>query len=326
MTQSGRTFRGGLEARCGCRLPQGLCCGRALVSKCAGSGAPIMDEPRPTSAPASANRDRLAGIIQSVILMAGSAVLALPIILSGKITFLTSLPAVIFFVLFTSVFVPLVWAEIFESHEWARRRLGEKRARVDLIPFYTGLGRILRPVLDQFSWWRPFRLGRFSEAVLLPDSVAIFVVCLVSLLVASPIMATLCISMLVGQQPGSFFWSYLLPLLVPAVLASPFVLTAVLWISREEVRLVRFFVVIPYWFHRMPHDAELELDDGPLAFTSRSRIRLDDRLFAFITRSYGRYELQLGTSTSALRLYRHISDALEGTGWKARHRGVRPEY
>jgi hypothetical protein len=287
-----------------------------------------MDEPRPTSAPASANRDWLARIIQSVILMAGSTVLALPIILSGQITFLTSLPAVIFFVLFTSVFVPLVCAEIFQSHEWARRRPGQKRARVDLIPFYAGLFRILRPVLDQFSWWRPFRLGRFGEAVLLPDSMAVLLVCLVSLLVASSIMASLCISMLVGQQPVSFLWSYLLPLLVPAVLASPFLLTAVLWVSREEVRFVRFFVVIPYWFHRMPHDAELELtmDDGALVFTSPSRIRLDDRLFAFIARSHGRYELQLGTSTSALRLYRHISDALERTGWKARHRGVRPEY
>ncbi len=258
--------------------------------------------------------------------MAGSAVMALPIILSGKVTFLASLPAVIFLVLFTLVFVPLVWTEIFDSHEWSRRRPGEKRARVDLIPFYAGLGRILRPVLSQFSWWRPFRLGRFGEAVLLPDSTAIFVVCLVSLLVASPIMASLPISMLVGQQRASFFWFYLVPLLVPAVLASPFVLTAVLWVSGEEVRLVRFFLVIPYWVHRVPHDAEfaLPIDDGPLAFTSRSRIPLDDRLFAFISRSRGPYELQLGTTTSAVRLYHHISKALERTGWKPAPPGFLP--
>jgi hypothetical protein len=157
---------------------------------------------------------------------------------------------------------------------------------------------------------------------------AVFFVCFASLLVASPVMASLCISMLVGRQPVSIVWFYVVPVLVPAVLASPFVLTAVLWVSREEVRLVRFFVVIPYWFHRVPHDAELELpmDDGALAFTSRSRIRWDDRLFAFITRSHGRYELQVGTFTSAVGLCRHISDILERTGWKAHHRGVCREY
>lgn len=199
---------------------------------------------------------------------------------------------------------------------------------MNLVPFYSGSHRILRPVLDQFSWWRPFRLGRFGEAVLLPDSMAVFFVCFASLLVASPVMASLCISMLVGRQPVSIVWFYVVPVLVPAVLASPFVLTAVLWVSREEVRLVRFFVVIPYWFHRVPHDAELELpmDDGALAFTSRSRIRWDDRLFAFITRSHGRYELQVGTFTSAVGLCRHISDILERTGWKAHHRGVCREY
>lgn len=258
-----------------------------------------MDEKKPTFAQASANHHRLAGIIQSVILMAGCAVMTLPIVLWGEVVFLTLFPAVIFLVLFTLLFVPLVWTEIFDSHEWARRRPGE-RILVDLIPFYTGLGRILRPVLDQFSWWRPFSLGRFGEAVILPDSMAVFAVALASLVMAT--MEPLCLSVLVGQ-PVPSFWLYLLPLLLPAVLVSPFGLTAVLWVSREDVRLIRFFVVIPYWVHRVPHDAELPLwgfEDG-MAFESPSRPL---------------YELQLGTPTSALHLSHHIAAVLEKAGWQ----------
>jgi hypothetical protein len=281
-----------------------------------------MDEPKPTSAPASANRDQLAGIIQSIILMAGWAVMVLPIVLWREFAFLTSLPTMIFLFLFALVFLPLVMAEIFGPHEPARIRPREK-VLVDLIPFYARLGRILRPVLSQFSWWRPFRLGRFGEAVLLPDSIAIFNVVLLPLVLASCFLILVCASLLAGQ-PFPVFWRYLLLLLVPTVLASPFVLTAVLWVSREEVRLVRFFIVIPYWAHRVPHDAEFAgpIDDGPLAFTSRSRIPLVDRLYFCLSRSP--YELQLGTTTSAVGLYHHISKALERTGWKPAPAGFLP--
>jgi hypothetical protein len=203
--------------------------------------------------------------------------------------------------LLTFLLVTAVLTEVCDTWEWARPRPGEKNS-LDLRPFFAGVGRILRPVLRPFSAWRPFSLGRFGEAVLLPDSMAIFVVCLASLAMTSIVMTAGSISVLVGQQPVTSSFLYL-PLGVLAVLASPFFLTAVLWVSREEVRLVRFFVVIPYWVHPLPHDAELALwgfEDG-MAFKSRSR-----RL----------YELQLGTPTSALQLSHHIAAILERAGWQ----------
>jgi hypothetical protein len=198
--------------------------------------------------------------------------------------------------------VVAVWTELFGTWEWARTQPGEKQVSVDLRPFFAAIGRILRPVLRPFSSWRPFSLGRFGEAVLLPDSTAIFFLGLVSLAMTSIVMTSASISIFVGQQPVTSSFLYL-PLGVLAVLASPFVLTAVLWVSGEEVRLVRFFVVIPYWVHRVPHDAELPLwgfEDG-MAFTSRSRAL---------------YELQLGTPTSALHLSHHIAAVLEKAGWQ----------
>jgi hypothetical protein len=265
-----------------------------------------MDETKPTSAPASANRERLAGIKRSVtralivvaLLVALCVFMGLPLILSGVIVFLASSSAA----LFTFLVVTAVFTELFDAKEWARTRLGEKRASVDLRPFFADLGGILRPVLRPFSSWRPFSLGRFGEAVLLPDSMAIFGVCLASLVMTSIVMTSVSISTLMGQQPVTSSFLYL-PLGALAVLASPFVLTAVLWVSREEVRLIRFFVVIPYWVHRVPHDAELPLwgfEDG-IAFKSPSRAL---------------YELQLGTPTSALRLSHHIAAVLEKAGWQ----------
>jgi hypothetical protein len=259
-----------------------------------------MDETNPSPGPATASPDRRGGVVRSVILMAGCAVMTLPIVLLDGAVVLKLLLAVTFLLLFTSVFVPLVWAEVLDSHESAARRPGEKRAIVDLIPLYAGIRRVLRPVLDQFSWWRPFRLGRFGEAIFLPDSTAIFVVCLLFLIAASSAMALSCISIL-GSQP-SYFWLYLLPLLVPAVLVSPFALTAVLWVSPKEVRLVRVFTLIPYWIHRVPRDAEFKWElDYPVGFTSRSRAA---------------YELQLGTPASASPLYHHICQVLERAGWR----------
>jgi hypothetical protein len=251
-----------------------------------------MDETQPTSAPASTSRDRRSGTIRSIaralllaLLMAGCTLSALPLVLSfvqskvgvGQFVLLTSFLATIFLVFFALLILP--W---FGFDEWARRR-GRKQALVDLRPFF-------RPVARMYSWWCPFRLGRLGEAVLLPDPMAI--------LGAVVVLAWL--SAIVS--PLSFFWLYL-PLLGPALVVSPFVLTAVLWVSREEVRLIRFFFVIPYWVHRVPDDAQFgefwALEDpapSGVAFTSRSSIG---------------YELHLGTSTSALRLCRHISDLLE---------------
>jgi hypothetical protein len=233
--------------------------------------------------------------------MAGCALSALPLVHSfvqgemgvGEFAFLTSILAVIFLVFFALLVLP--W---FGFNEWARRRGRKQALVVHLRPFF-------RPVARLFSWWHPLRLGRFGEAVLPPDPMAA--------LGAVVLLAWL--SAIVA--PLSFFWLYL-PLLGPALLVSPFVMTAVLWASREEVRLVRFFVVIPYWVHRVPHDAEFAefwaLEDpapSGLAFTSRSRIG---------------YELLLGTTMSAARLHRHISDVLERTGWKPHHRGVGRQY
>jgi hypothetical protein len=171
----------------------------------AARGFPIMDETKPTSAPASANRGRLAGIKRSVtraltvvaLLVALCIFLGLPLILSGVIVFLASSSAA----LFTFLVVTAVMTELSDDKEWARTRLGEKQASMDLRPFFADLGGILRPVLRPFSSWRPFRLGRFGEAVLLPDSMAIFGVCLASLAMTSIVMTSASISRLVGQQP-----------------------------------------------------------------------------------------------------------------------------
>jgi hypothetical protein len=65
--------------------------------------------------------------------------MALPIILSGEITCLASLPAMTFLLLFTLLFVPLVWAELFDSDEWARGRAGAEAGPCELGPFLFGL-------------------------------------------------------------------------------------------------------------------------------------------------------------------------------------------
>jgi len=267
-----------------------------------------MDETKPTSAPASANRGRLAGLIRSAIRAEGPfwpffavcALLALPMvpsIVQGEVAVRETIALALvaglgFLFLFVFLVVPNVLMEWFRFYEWSRRR-GEKVV-VDLRPFFASLGRIVRPVVRLFTWWLPIKLGRFGEAVVLPDSMAI--------LGAVVLLAWL--SAIVA--PLSFFWLYL-PLLGPALLVSPFVLTSVLWVSREEVRVVRFFFVIPYWVHRVPHDAEFAEywaweDPAPsgVAFTSRSRTG---------------YELHLGTTTSAAPLYKHIAAVLEQAGW-----------
>jgi len=166
------------------------------------------------------------------------------------------------------------------------------------------LSRIFQPVRRLFSWWRPLGLGRFGEAVFLPDPMAILGAA-IGLMWLSAIVA-----------PASFFFLCVLLLLGPALLASPFVLTAVLWVSREEAYLVRVAGVIPYWFHRLPHDAEFGEYwpwEGPspsgVAFTSRSRIG---------------YELHLGTAASAAGLYNHISAVLERAGWTGSPPGYLP--
>jgi hypothetical protein len=267
-----------------------------------------MDETKPTSAPASPSRGRLAGLIRSAIRAEGPfwpffavcALLVLPMVPSivrgevaqREIIALALVVGLGFLLLFVVLVVPNVLMERFGFYEWSRRR--GKKVVVDLRSFLAGVGRILRPAVRLFSWWLPLRLGRFGEAVLLPDPMAI--------LGAVVVLAWLSASV----APLSFFWLYL-PLLGPALLVSPFALTAVLWVSRKEVRVVRFFVVIPYWVHRVPHQAEFAefwaLEDpapSGVAFTSRSRTG---------------YELHLGTTPSAAGLYHHIAAVLERAGW-----------
>jgi hypothetical protein len=255
---------------------------------------PIMDETKPTAAPASTRRDRFAGLIRSgvrrraplltILMLLCSTLVILPIVLSivrgepvsvNDIVALTLVLAVGFLVLFTFLVVPSVLMDWFGFDEWARKRRGEKQALVDLRP-------IFRPVARLFSWWLPLRLGRFGEAVILPDSTGIF----------GAFVVSAWLSAIVGG-PFFYFWLFLLG---PAVLVSPFVLTAVLWVSRGKVYLVRVFVVIPYWVHRVPHEAELTWPWEEVGFTSPSRPG---------------YDLALGTATSAAGLYHHISAVLE---------------
>lgn len=272
-----------------------------------------MHETKPTPGPTSTGRDRLAGIIRSVIRLAIVMVLpfafvVLPVVLSivrGDVREIVAMAlwlALAFLVLLATT-VACALTETSGLGEWARPG-AEKLVFVDLTSF-------VRPVLPVFSWWRPFRLGRFGEAVLLPDSMAIFAVVMTWIVAASGIMASVWLSILVGQ-PSSFPWVYraLVGLGLPAMLVSPFLLTAVLWVSCEDVRLVRFFAVIPYWVHRVPHDAEFTWDlDYPVGFTSRSR-------FA--------YDLQIGTPTSARSLYHHVSEVLGRAGWKPTPVGFLP--
>jgi hypothetical protein len=273
-----------------------------------------MDDTKPTRAPTSTGRDRRAGTIQSVAGLASAIVLVfafllLPVILSivrGDVREIAAMAlwmALAFLALLATT-LACELTETFEPIESARRRGAEQRVFGDLRP-------IVRPVLHLFSWWHPFRLGRFGEAVLLPDSMANFCVAMTWVVAASGAMALVWLSMLTGQ-PLSLLWLYLalLGLGMPAVLVSPFLLTAVLWVSHEDVRLVRFFAVIPYWVHRLPRDAEFTRDlDYPVGFTSRSRRG---------------YDLQLGTPTSASPLYHHISQVLERAGWKPAPPGYLP--
>lgn len=273
-----------------------------------------MHETKPTPGPTFTGRDRLAGIIRSVIRLAIAMVLplalvVLPVILSivrGDVREIVAMAlwlALAFLVLLVTT-VACALTETSGLGDWARRPGAEKQVFVDLRP-------LVRPVLPLFSWWRPFRLGRFGEAVLLPDSMAIFVVVMTWVVAASGVMASVWLSILVGQ-PSLFPWLYLalVGLGLPAMLVSPFLVMAVLWVSREDVRLVRFFAVIPYWVHRVPHDAEFTWDlDYPVGFTSRSR-------FA--------YDLQLGTPTSARSLYHHVSEVLGRAGWKPAPAGFLP--
>jgi hypothetical protein len=121
--------------------------------------------------------------------------------------------ALAFLVLLAFLVVPNVLMERFGFYEWARGRRGEKQALANLAP-------IARPVLRLFSWWLPLRLGRLGEAVLLPDPMAIL----------GAVILLAWLSAIVA--PLSFFWLYI-PLLGPALLVCPFVLTAGLWVSRE---------------------------------------------------------------------------------------------
>jgi hypothetical protein len=152
------------------------------------------------------------------------------------------------------------------------------------------LGRVFRPTVRLYSWWFSLRLGRFGEAVVLPDSMAIFI----SLCVAT---------FLLPYAMGLYF-----TLFIPFLLLSPFFLTAVVWVGRDDVRVVRVLLILPYWIHRVSVDATFDLFQA-----------WEDRVpsgVVFEWRSLSRTQLHLGTATSASALYAHISAVLEREGWK----------
>jgi hypothetical protein len=157
------------------------------------------------------------------------------------------------------------------------------------------LSRLLRPVLRLYSWWLPLNLGRLGEVVILADAMALMVTVVV------PAVLTPFVIWMV-------FTELYLPLLVLAGLWCPFVLNAVVWIWRGEVRVVHLFVIVPYWVQRVPSDATFEPfqaweDPAPEGV-------------AFDARFSGGHLLHLGTSTSADGLYECISEILERAGWR----------
>ena len=151
------------------------------------------------------------------------------------------------------------------------------------------MGRLLRPAARLYTWWRAVSLGRHGEVVVLPDALAIFICFCAS-------------AFLIPFRIGLYF-----ALLLPALALAPFILTTVVWVSRVEVLVVRFFLVFPYWMHRVPEHATFELDQ---AWENRAPSGVAFESVA------PRRRLHLGTTKSAQALYRHISVLLERAGWR----------
>jgi hypothetical protein len=157
------------------------------------------------------------------------------------------------------------------------------------------LSRVFLPVRRLYSWWLPLNLGRLGEVVFLADSTAL--------------MATVVVpAVLTPFVLWMFFAELYLPLLVLAALWCPFVLNAAVWIGRGEVRVVRLFVIVPYWVQRVPGDATFE--------PYQAWEDPEPEGVAFDAKVYRGDPLHLGTATSAEGLYECISGILERAGWR----------
>jgi hypothetical protein len=150
---------------------------------------------------------------------------------------------------------------------------------------FLALAWIFRPFVRLFAWWLTVNLGRGGRAVLLPDSMAIF-------------FAFLIYGM---ALPYFNLWRYV-PWAVAALLVSPFALSCAVWALDREVRVVRLFLGVPYWIHRVPRDAVLELFE---AWEDPSPSGI-----AFESKGY-RDPLHLGTSRSAGALYEQVGSMLD---------------
>jgi hypothetical protein len=145
--------------------------------------------------------------------------------------------------------------------------------------------------MHSFCWWMPLNVGPIRNAVLLPDSMVIF-------------MGAAIVAMFVPYLVWANIWIYSV-----VVLLSPgFLLTLVL-VRERDVFVFRLIAFIPYWRHRIPADAIFSLyeaweDPAPSGV-------------AFEAESYGANPLHLGTSRSARPLFSYIGSLLESAGWKS---------
>jgi hypothetical protein len=150
----------------------------------------------------------------------------------------------------------------------------------------------LRPLVRAYCWWFPVPIGKRGHAVVLPDSMAIFMVC-----VAIGLLAPFA-----WEQ-----WRFALAFLSLA----PAIFTEVVWITPGQVRVIRLFALLPYWVHEIPEDARFDLYES-----------FDDVAptgVAFESAAYGADPLHLGTAATALPLYHHLSLLLKESGW---HQGL----
>jgi hypothetical protein len=154
-----------------------------------------------------------------------------------------------------------------------------------------------RPVIKLYCWWMPLNLGNRRKAVILPDSMAIFMVFLTATFVAPYAFSAQVLSVKVAMG-GTLIALFALPLL----------LTNVILVAADGVKVVRVFGVVPYWVHRVPADATFDLYES-----------FDDVAptgVAFEAAAYGGDPLHLGTATSAVSLYEHVAYHLQQAGWQ----------
>lgn len=151
---------------------------------------------------------------------------------------------------------------------------------------------LLRPL---FCWWVPIRFGSIGHAVLMPDSLVIWMV----------FFAGVWLLPYLG-------WKFI-PAFCAILIVAPGVSLTLVWVSDSRVLVVRLVACIPYRWNRIPDNATFDLyeaweDPAPtgVAFEYKSA-----------------KTVHFGTVRSAESLYAHVGGLLESVGWKQTSLGYR---